>query len=100
MQAAQVTTEEYLMAERSVSPLKVVGYEGAMGAALTMAVLLPLLGGVPADAGGVLGALREDSVDTLAVSFGGTVDRGLLSSSLLPPILLRADKLASSGQCV
>lgn len=64
VQAAQVTVEEWVMSQHGVAPVKVVGYEGVVGGALTVGLLLPLLALMPADAGR---GLHEDTADTLVM---------------------------------
>ena len=61
VQAAQITFEDFFMADMAIPPLKIVGYEGLFGT-LTMAlILLPLVQRLPGiDGQGV----HEDSHDT------------------------------------
>lgn len=88
MQAAQVTSEEYLMAKRAVSPTKVVGYEGLFGAGITLAVLLPLMQITSSFEGShPLAGLHEDSADTLVM---------LANNPTLVAVLL-ADLVAFAG---
>lgn len=51
VQAAQITFEDYFMSQMAISPMKIVGYEGVVGASLMLFVMLPLVRLLP-------GALR------------------------------------------
>jgi hypothetical protein len=62
VQAAQLTFEDFFMADLNMEPLKIVGYEGLYGSALMLLVLLPLAQALPGPEG--LG-LHEDSRETL-----------------------------------
>jgi hypothetical protein len=67
VQAAQLTFEDFFMADLAMDPLKIVGFEGLYGSALMLLVLLPLAQVLPGPEG--LG-FHEDSVDTLAMIRG------------------------------
>jgi Nucleotide-sugar transporter len=61
VQAAQITFEDFFMADMAIPPLKIVGYEGLFGT-LTMALfLLPLVQRLPGTDGQ---GIHEDSYDT------------------------------------
>jgi drug/metabolite transporter (DMT)-like permease len=47
VQAAQVTFEDYFMSEMSISPMKIVGYEGVVGSFLMLGVLSPIVRMLP-----------------------------------------------------
>lgn len=65
VQAAQLTFEDYFMADLSVAPLKIVGVEGLFGSLLMLLVLLPLVSVLPGKDGF---GLHEDTWDTIHVS--------------------------------
>ena len=65
VQAAQITFEDYFMADLHIEPLKIVGYEGVFGSLAMILVLLPLVSLVKGHDGD---GLHEDSLDTLHVS--------------------------------
>jgi hypothetical protein len=67
IQAGQITLEDYFMADMGMHPLKVVGYEGLMGALLMVGVALPVLQVTPADEGS---GLHEDTRATLCMLAG------------------------------
>ncbi|PRW59396.1 Solute carrier family 35 member F6 isoform B [Chlorella sorokiniana] len=61
VQAAQITFEDFFMADLAIPPLKIVGYEGVLGAVTMLLLVLPVVQRLPgADGQG----LHEDSVDT------------------------------------
>ena len=61
VQAAQITFEDFFMADMAIPPLKIVGYEGLFGALTMTCFLLPLVQHLP----GVDGqGVHEDSLDT------------------------------------
>ncbi|EFN57441.1 hypothetical protein CHLNCDRAFT_142917 [Chlorella variabilis] len=61
VQAAQITFEDFFMADLAIPPLKIVGYEGVLGASAMLLLVLPIVQRLP----GVDGqGLHEDSVDT------------------------------------
>ncbi len=65
MQAAQITFEDFFMADLQIAPLKIVGYEGLFGAIIMIAVMLPIVQFLPgADGKGI----HEDTIETLKVS--------------------------------
>lgn len=65
VQAAQITFEDYFMADLHIEPLKIVGYEGVFGSLAMILVLLPLVSLVKGHDGD---GLHENSLDTLHVS--------------------------------
>lgn len=65
VQAAQLTFEDYFMADLAVPPLLIVGWEGVFGTAIMVFVLLPIVYFLP----GIDGeGFHENSVETLHVS--------------------------------
>lgn len=64
VQAAQLTFEDYFMADLSVAPLKIVGVEGLFGSIIMVGALLPLVSVLPGEDGS---GLHEDTLDTLHV---------------------------------
>jgi hypothetical protein len=43
VQAAQITFEDFFMADLAIPPLKIVGYEGLLGAATMLLLVLPIV---------------------------------------------------------
>jgi hypothetical protein len=77
VQAAQLTFEDFFMADLAMEPLKIVGFEGVFGSFFMLCILLPLAYFLPGPEG--LG-LHEDTLDTLAMiksSKGLQVRQGL-----------------------
>ena len=64
VQAAQLTFEDFFMADMSVAPLKIVGVEGVFGSLIMILVLLPLVSVLPGQDGA---GLHENTLDTLYV---------------------------------
>lgn len=64
VQAAQVTFEDYFMADLYIPPLKIVGYEGLFGSIAMVGVMLPLVQWLPGQDGQ---GIHEDSLDTLTM---------------------------------
>lgn len=64
VQAAQLTFEDYFMADLNIEPLKIVGYEGLFGVLTMVFVMLPAVYFLPGnDAGG----REENTLDTLTM---------------------------------
>ena len=64
VQAAQITFEDYFMADLAVAPLKIVGWEGVIGLLAMVAIMLPAVYFLP----GVDGeGVHEDTIDSLHV---------------------------------
>ncbi|KAI3438585.1 hypothetical protein D9Q98_001009 [Chlorella vulgaris] len=61
VQAAQITFEDFFMADLAIPPLKIVGYEGVLGAATMLLLVLPIVQRMPGLDGQ---GLHEDSLDT------------------------------------
>ena len=66
VQAAQLTFEDFFMADMNVTPLKIVGVEGFFGSLIMIVVLLPLVSVLPGEDGS---GLHESTRDTLHVCF-------------------------------
>ena len=64
VQAAQITFEDFFMADLNIAPLKIVGYEGVFGAIAMIAVMLPIVQFLPGQDGA---GIHEDTIDTLHV---------------------------------
>ena len=64
VQAAQLTFEDFFMADLRMDPMKIVGFEGVFGSALMLAVMLPAAQLLPGPEGV---GLHENSWDTLAM---------------------------------
>ena len=64
VQAAQITFEDYFMADLAIAPLKIVGWEGVIGLLAMLAIMLPTVYFLP----GVDGeGVHEDTIDSLHV---------------------------------
>lgn len=61
VQAAQITFEDFFMADLAIPPLKIVGYEGVFGSAMMLFLLLPIVQYLPGKDGQ---GIHEDSIDT------------------------------------
>lgn len=64
VQAAQLTFEDFFMADMNIEPMKIVGYEGVFGAIGTLLIMAPIayhLQGVEGE------GIHEDIVDTWAM---------------------------------
>ncbi|KAL4517050.1 hypothetical protein Ndes2437B_g06667 [Nannochloris sp. 'desiccata'] len=61
VQAAQITFEDFFMADMAIPPLKIVGYEGLYGTLAMALFLLPLVQRLPGTDGQ---GIHEDSYDT------------------------------------
>ena len=64
VQAAQITFEDYFMADLDVAPLKIVGFEDLFGSIVMIVVMLPAVYFVKGHEGD---GLHEDTLDTLHV---------------------------------
>lgn len=61
VQAAQITFEDFFMADLAIPALKIVGYEGFFGSIMMLFFLLPLVQRLPGKDGG---GIHENSLDT------------------------------------
>lgn len=61
VQAAQVTFEDFFMADLAIPPLKIVGYEGLFGSLMMIGIMLPMVQHLPGKEGN---GIHEDSIDT------------------------------------
>jgi hypothetical protein len=64
VQAAQLTFEDFFMADLAMEPMKIVGFEGVFGSFMMIFILLPIAYFLPGPEG--LG-LHENTLDTLAM---------------------------------
>lgn len=64
VQAAQITFEDFFMADLQIAPLKIVGYEGFFGMVIMICVMLPIVQHLPGSDGH---GLHEDTIETLKV---------------------------------
>eukprot|EP00955_Chlamydomonas_euryale_P116887 366444-Chlamydomonas_euryale.AAC.8 len=62
VQAAQLTFEDFFMADMNVAPMKIVGYEGLYGSAICLMIMAPLCYFVTGNEGE---GIHEDMIDTL-----------------------------------
>lgn len=90
VQAAQLTFEDFFMADLAMAPLKIVGFEGVFGSIMMLCVLLPVAYFLPGPEGY---GLHENTLDTLAMikSSKGLQVRevhAVLQLQLLPQLLL------------
>lgn len=92
VQAAQITFEDFFMADMAIPPLKIVGYEGLFGSFAMVCVLLPIVQRLP----GVDGqGIHEDSLDTWHMV---THSSGIARILALDMVALLAYNVA--GMCV
>ena len=70
VQAAQITFEDYFMADLHIEPLKIVGYEGVFGSIAMICLLLPAVYFVKGQDGN---GLHEDTLDSLHVSIAFSI---------------------------
>lgn len=92
VQAAQITFEDFFMADLNIPPLKIVGFEGLYGALAMGLILLPTVQRLP----GVDGqGVHEDSVDTWHMILNNPTIARIL---LLDMVALLAYNIA--GMCV
>lgn len=92
VQAAQITFEDFFMADLNIPPLKIVGYEGLYGALAMALILLPIVQRLP----GVDGqGVHEDSLDTWHMILNNPTIARIL---LLDMMALLAYNIA--GMCV
>ncbi|PSC76686.1 Solute carrier family 35 member F6 [Micractinium conductrix] len=92
VQAAQITFEDFFMADLAIPPLKIVGYEGVLGAATMLLLVLPVVQRLP----GVDGkGLHEDSVDTWHMITHSSVIAGVLAVQMSALLLYNV-----AGMCV
>ena len=61
VQAAQITFEDFFMADIAIPPLKIVGYEGLFGSLMMVGIMLPMVQHLPGKDGN---GIHEDSIDT------------------------------------
>jgi len=64
VQAAQITFEDYFMADLAIAPLQIVGWEGVFGTFFMVAILLPIVSVTPGQDGN---GFHEDTFETLHV---------------------------------
>lgn len=64
VQAAQLTFEDYFMADLNIEPLKIVGYEGLFGTMMMIFIMLPAVYFIP---GYDTGGRQENTLDTLTM---------------------------------
>jgi drug/metabolite transporter (DMT)-like permease len=92
VQAAQITFEDFFMADMAIPPLKIVGYEGLFGTLAMSLFLLPLVQRLP----GVDGqGIHEDSYDTWHMIRNNPVISRILILDMIALLLYNV-----SGMCV
>ena len=80
VQAAQLTFEDFFMADLNIEPMRIVGFEGLFGTLITVGIMMPIAyftSGVEGE------GFHEDAIDTLTVQavdvyFLCAADTGLL----------------------
>ena len=87
IQAAGMTMEEFVLRKYDLSSTQLVGYEGAVGAALMLGLFLPVMYCLP---GHDVGGRYENSLDTAYMIFHTPVIGGLLAIDLLAINLFNA----------
>jgi drug/metabolite transporter (DMT)-like permease len=92
VQAAQITFEDFFMADMAIPPLKIVGYEGLFGTLAMFLFLLPLVQRLPgADGQGI----HEDSYDTWHMIRNNPAISRILILQLIASLLYNV-----AGMCV
>ena len=71
VQAAQITFEDYFMADLAIEPLQIVGWEGIFGTFFMVAILLPIVSVTPGQDGS---GFHEDTLETLHVRISLVVE--------------------------
>ncbi|CAK0787430.1 hypothetical protein CVIRNUC_010650 [Coccomyxa viridis] len=92
VQAAQITFEDYFMADLAIEPLQIVGWEGIFGTFFMVAILLPIVSVTPGEDGS---GFHENTLETLHMIFN--------SGPLLAVIIVDMVALLMynfSGMCV
>ncbi|KAL4425802.1 hypothetical protein ABPG75_009818 [Micractinium tetrahymenae] len=92
VQAAQITFEDFFMADLAIPPLKIVGYEGVLGAATMLLLVLPIVQRLPGMDGQ---GLHEDSVDTWHMITHSSVIAGVLAVDMFALLMYNV-----AGMCV
>lgn len=64
VQAAQLTFEDFFMADMNIAPMKIVGFEGLFGIIGTLGIMAPIAYYLPGREGE---GIHEDIVDTWTV---------------------------------
>ena len=92
VQAAQITFEDYFMADLDIAPLKIVGWEGVFGTLIMLCVLLPAVYFVPGTEGN---GFHENSLETLHVRALGAALPCLMWRAQTAPMLKAIRMLGS-----
>lgn len=90
VQAAQITFEDYFMADLAIEPLQIVGWEGIFGTFFMVAILLPIVSVTPGQDGS---GFHEDTLESLHVRA-----HALAANFLLPLHCLHATRRAAPEQ--
>ncbi|GAQ82300.1 hypothetical protein KFL_001070060 [Klebsormidium nitens] len=92
VQAAQITYEDFFMADLNIAPLKIVGFEGLWGSVTMLFVILPIVYFLPGAEGH---GLHENTLDTLYMIRHSPVIGGVLLFDMFALLMYNF-----SGMCV
>ncbi|GLC68100.1 hypothetical protein PLESTF_000646000 [Pleodorina starrii] len=94
VQAAQLTFEDFFMADLNIPGIKIVGYEGLMGALGCIAVMMPIAYYLPGLEGE---GVHEDFVDTLAMISHSRLLQVVLGVDMAALLLYNVSGMAVTG---
>ncbi|GFR52029.1 hypothetical protein Agub_g14418 [Astrephomene gubernaculifera] len=94
VQAAQLTFEDFFMADLAIPGVKIVGYEGLLGAAATLGIMMPAAYFLPGPEGE---GIHEDMVDTLAMISHSRLLQAVLAVDMCCLLLYNVAGMAVTG---
>ncbi|KIZ00286.1 hypothetical protein MNEG_7674 [Monoraphidium neglectum] len=94
VQAAQLTFEDFFMADLDMDPLKIVGFEGVFGSVMMIGVMMPIAYFLPGEEGT---GLHEDSLDSLVMIKNSTALQGVLGTDMLALLLYNLSGMMVTG---
>ncbi|GIL90033.1 hypothetical protein Vretimale_18135 [Volvox reticuliferus] len=94
IQAAQLTFEDFFMADLNIPGIKIVGYEGLLGAAGTLALMMPIAYYLPGPEGE---GIHEDFLDTLALITHSRALQAVLAIDMAALLLYNVSGMAVTG---
>ncbi|KAG2447436.1 hypothetical protein HYH02_007761 [Chlamydomonas schloesseri] len=94
VQAAQLTFEDFFMADLNIPGVKIVGFEGVIGAALTLGVMMPIAYFLPGPEGE---GIHEDMADTWAMIRNSTALQAVLVVDAAALLLYNVAGMAVTG---
>lgn len=94
MQAAQLTYEDWFMADLDIPGVKIVGYEGVFGAIMTIGIMMPIAYYLPGPEGE---GIHEDALDTLAMIRNSAALQAILAIDMAALLLYNVSGMAVTG---